>query len=114
MPAELNIDLRELQRRGYPLHVVDYRSLGTLAAVDAVAGRAEGPVAAFLPRWDHDERTEGAAAAARRAAELNRTVAPFVPLARFGRNPLLVNYPFPAPWGDPAFRIAARSTSRRE
>lgn len=114
VPAELNIDLRELQRRGYPLHVVDYRSLGTLAAVDAAAGRTRGPVAAFLPRWGHAEQPEGTAAAARRAAELNRTVSPFVPLARFGHNPVLVNYPFPAPWGDPAFSIAARSTTPRE
>lgn len=114
VPAELNIDLRELQRRGYPLHVVDYRTLGTLAAVDAVANRAPGPVAAFLPRWGHAEQPEGTASAARRAAELNRTVSPFVPLAWFGRNPVLVNYPFPVPWGDPAFSIAARSTTPRE
>ena len=114
VPAELNIDLRELQRRGYPLHVVDYRTLGTLAAVDAVANRAPGPVAAFLPRWGYSEQPEGTAAAARRAAELNRTVSPFVPLAWFGQNPVLVNYPFPVPWGDPAFSIAARSTAPRE
>lgn len=114
VPAELNIDLRELQRRGYPLHVVDYRSLGTLAAVDTVANRAAGPVAAFLPRWGYAEQPEGTASAARRAAELNRTVSPFVPLARFGHNPVLVNYPFPVPWGDPAFSIAARSTTLRE
>ena len=113
VPAELGIDLRELQRRGYPLHVVDYRSLGTLAAVDAVANRTPGPVAAFLPRWSHAEQPEGTASAARRAAELDRTVAPFVPLAWFGRNPVLVNYPFPVPWGDPAFSIAARSTIPR-
>ena len=114
VPADLGIDLRELQRRGYPLHVVDYRSLGTLAAVDAVADGAHGPVAAFLPRWSHAEQPEGTAAAARRAAELDRTVAPFVPLAWFGRNPVLVNYPFPVPWGDPAFSIAARSSAPRE
>ena len=114
VPAELNIDLRELQRRGYALHVVDYRSLGTMAAVDAVANRAPGPVAAFIPRWGHSEQSEGTAAAARRAAELNRTVSPFVPLASFGRNPILVNYPFPVPWGDPAFSIAARSSISRE
>ena len=114
VPAELGIDLRELQRRGYALHVVDYRSLGTLAAVDAVADRAPGPVAAFLPRWSHAEQPEGTARAARRAAELDRTVAPFIPLAWFGRNPVLVNYPFPVPWGDPAFSIAARSTTPRE
>ena len=114
VPAELSIDLRELQRRGYPLRVVDYRSLGTLAAVDAVANEVRGPVAAFLPRWDHDERSGGAADAARRAAELNRTVSPFVPLARFGSNPVLVNYPVPVPWGDPAFSIAARSATLRE
>ena len=113
VPAELNIDLRELQRRGYPLHVVDYRSLGTPAAVDAAAGGIQGPVAAFLPRWGHAEQPAGTAAAARRAAELNRTVSPFVPLARFGSNPVLVNYPFPAPWGDPAFSIAARSSNPR-
>lgn len=114
VPAELGIDLRELQRRGYPLHVVDYRSLRTLAAVDAVADGAPGPVAAFLPRWSHAEQPEGTASAARRAAELDHTVAPFVPLAWFGRNPVLVNYPFPVPWGDPAFSIAARSSAPRE
>ena len=114
VPAELNIDLRELQRRGYPLHVVDYRTLGNLAAVDAVANQAPGPVAAFLPRWGYAEQPEGTAAAARRATELNRTVSPFVPLAWFGQNPVLVNYPFPVPWGDPQFSIAARSTTPRE
>jgi hypothetical protein len=80
---------------------VDLQSVRDADAFRRAVGEAGGPAVLLLPHWGADARFEGQ----KLADLLNAIASGRTPLKSFGRNPVLVNYAEPAPWGDPQFAI---------
>jgi hypothetical protein len=101
VPTQLRFDARPLKKRGTRIVEVDLQSARDADAFRRTIGEANGSAVLLLPHWGADERFEGQ----KLADTLNGVAGGRTPLKSFGRNPVLVNYAEPAPWGDPQFAI---------
>ena len=101
VPTQLRFDARPLKKRGTRIVEVDLQSARDADAFHRTIGEAAGAAVLLLPHWGADERFEGQ----KLADQLNALGNGLTPLKSFGRNPVLVNYAEPAPWGDPQFAI---------
>jgi hypothetical protein len=104
VPTQLRFDARPLKKRGIKVVEVDLQSARDVEAFHRTVGDA-GAAVLLLPHWGADERFDGQ----KLADQLNGVGTGLTPLKSFGRNPVLVNYAEPAPWGDPQFAIVALS-----
>ena len=101
VPTQLRLDARPLKKRGTRVVEVDLQSVRDAEAFRRTIGEAGGSAVLLLPHWGADARFEGQ----KLADQLNAVASGRTPLKSFGRNPVLVNYAEPAPWGDPQFAI---------
>jgi hypothetical protein len=101
VPTQLRFDARPLKKRGTRIVEVDLQSAHDAEAFRRTIAAAGGPAVLLLPHWGADERFEGQ----KLAEQLNTLGSGLTPLKSFGRNPVLVNYGEPAPWGDPQFAV---------
>ena len=108
VPEELDFDIRPLTVAGYPVRVVEFRTLGTAEDVDSLVWGIPGLVVVLAPRWCSTPWGRKPDEAADKAVALNKAMAEarIEPLAEF--NPggcTLINYHIPNN-GNPAFAIA--------
>ena len=103
VPTQLRFDARPLKKRGIRVVEVDLQSARDTEAFHRAIGEAAGAAVVLVPHWGADERFEGQ----KLADQLNGVATGLTPMKSFGRNPVLVNYAEPAPWGDPQFAIVA-------
>lgn len=103
VPTQLRFDARPLRKQGIRVVDVDLQSARDAEALHLAIAAAAGPAVVLLPHWGADERFEGQ----KLADQLNGLAGGLTPMKTFGRNPVLVNYAEPAPWGDPQFAIVA-------
>jgi hypothetical protein len=101
VPTQLRFDARPLKKRGTRIVEVDLQSAHDVEAFHRTIAAAGGSAVLLLPHWGADERFEGQ----KLADQLNTLGSSLTPLKSFGRNPVLVNYAEPAPWGDPQFAV---------
>ena len=101
VPTQLRFDARPLKKRGTRVVEVDLQAARDPEAFRRTIGEANGAAVLLLPHWGADERFEGQ----KLADTLNAVASGRTPLKSFGRNPVLVNYAEPVPWGDPQFAI---------
>ena len=99
VPKQLGFDHRRLEAAGRRVTVVDLQSAQDPGALDTLLEGLPAQAVILVPRWGADARYPGG----EQAVALNRLAARWRPIRSFGSHPVLVNYSFPAPWGDPAF-----------
>ena len=99
VPKQLGFDARPLEAAGRRVKVVD---AGNAGALESLPGEVAGPAVIMAPRWGADSRFPGGG----QVNALNEISRRWHALQSFGTNPVLVNYSYPNPWGDPAFAVA--------
>jgi hypothetical protein len=102
VPAQLAFDARALTARGFQVTVIDMQAATDADRLRGLVGSVPGPAVIFLPQWGADSRYRGGES----ASLLNEASRQWPVEKTFGTNPVLVNYSYPNPWGDPAFGIA--------
>ena len=116
IPAELYFDSRPLASSGYPIRIVEFKSLDTAQRIDSLMAEIPGPVVVLVPKWVVDLRQLDADRAKAQAAALNEAVkqAQLVPLVDFGSYGVEINhYDYGGvPGGNPGFSIARRVTAK--
>jgi len=102
VPTELGFDRRGLEVLGRRVKIVELRSARDPDSLSAHLSDVPSPAVIMVPRWGADARSPGQAA----ANALNGLARRWRVIKRFGSKDVLVNYLYPAAWGDPAFSIA--------
>jgi prepilin signal peptidase PulO-like enzyme (type II secretory pathway) len=102
IPAQMRFDARALKAHGLHVTEVDLQSATDADAFRQVVGAVQEPAVLLVPRWAADSRFPGQGT----ADALNHVSGPLQIVKTFGSNPVVVNYPEPVAWGDPAFGIA--------
>jgi hypothetical protein len=102
VPKQLGFDHRRLEAGGRTVTVVDLQSATDGAALDSLLSGLPAQAVIMVPRWGADPRYPGG----EQADTLNGLARRWRVIKTFGTNPVLVNYSFATPWGDPAFAVA--------
>ena len=102
IPKQLGFDHRRLEAAGRRVTVVDLQAAQDGAAIQSLLSGLPAQAVILVPRWGADARYPGG----QQADALNALAGRWRAIRTFGSNPVLVNYTFPAPWGDPAFAAA--------
>ena len=105
VPNQLGIDVRPFQAQGRNVKVVEVRSAEE--AAEMTSG-VPPPAIALVPHWGADPRFPGQET----ADALNTHGKRWRVEKSFGANPVLVNYSYPNPSGNPAFDIASLEGAR--
>ncbi len=102
VPAQLGLDSRPLETAGRRVVKLDLQSARDEDSLNGVLGAVPRPAVVLVPRWGADDRFPRSEL----AATLNQVQHRWRQLRDFGSNPVLVNYSYSTPWGDPSFRVA--------
>jgi 4-amino-4-deoxy-L-arabinose transferase-like glycosyltransferase len=105
VPQQLGFDVRALQAAGRSVKVVEIRTPEDTA--EMTSGVAL-PAVGLIPHWGFDSRFPGGEL----ADALNRRSKLWHVEKTFGVNPVLVNYSYPNPSGNPAFDLATLEGAR--
>lgn len=111
IPEELYFDSRPLASSGYPIRIVEFKTLDTAQRIDSLMAEIPGPAVALVPKWAVDLGQPDADRAKAKVAAMNEAAmqAQLVPLVDFGaRFRVWINgYDYGViPGGNPGFSIA--------
>ena len=102
VPSQMAFDSRPLKARGAHVTEIDLQSVRDAGAWQRLLSSVQQPAVLLVPHWGADSRYPGQDT----ADTLNEVSSHLQVVRTFGSNPVLVNYPPPTAWGDPAFAVA--------